>query len=253
MRNHLFAALGVFLLFGTPVHEKTVYTDPGTGFSVVIEDDEDILTDAEEKLLLQEMRPVTEYGNAAFVSTTAYESTGSYARKKYAELFGEASGTLFVVDFGSRNIWIHSNGTVYKTITKAYANTITDNVYLYASRGEYYRCAAEVFRQEYTLLEGGRIARPMKHITNALIALITALLGNFLFLSTTRKQQKPDEETVTPAQAVFVAASGTAVLLKTKKRTKPSESSYSGGSSHGGSSGGGGGGGSSGGGGGHRF
>ena len=54
----------------------------------------------------------------------------------------------------NRNIWIHSNGAINRTINKAYAETITDNVYTYASDADYYICAMKVYEQEYTLLQG---------------------------------------------------------------------------------------------------
>ena len=51
----------------------------------------------------------------------------------YREKYGSESGTIFVIDMDNRNIWIHSNGAINRTINKAYAETITDNVYTYAS------------------------------------------------------------------------------------------------------------------------
>ena len=52
----------------------------------------------------------------------------------------------------------------------------------YASAGDYYQCAASAFDQAATLLKGGHIARPMKYINNALLALILAVLINYLAL-----------------------------------------------------------------------
>lgn len=45
-------------------------------------------------------------------------------------------GTVFAIDMDNRNIWIHSDGAVYQVVTKGYADTVTDNVYRYASRGD---------------------------------------------------------------------------------------------------------------------
>lgn len=84
-----------------------------------------------------------------------------------------------MIDMDNRNIWIHSNGAIYRTITKSYADTITDNVYTYASAQDYYGCASEAYTQMATLLAGRRIAQPMKYISNALLALIIALLINY--------------------------------------------------------------------------
>jgi len=269
MRKNRFLIVLVFLsavLMMRPVTAAgdVLYTNSQTGYQVVMDDGLDLLNDAEEKRLLMEMMPITDYGNVAFVSVNAEVPTGAFARERYNLLFGDSSGTMFVVDLGNRNIWIYSHGDVYKTITKGYANTITDNVYRYGARGEYYDCAANAFRQEYTLLKGGKIARPMKHITNAIFAFIAALLGNFLVLKNSRKKEKAEPQEVFAAGTLSrIKATGEAVMISQKKSRRVESSSYSsgssggsgGGSSH--SSGGGGysGGGShsSGGGGGHRI
>ena len=268
MRKNRFLILFVFLaavLMMRPVRAAgdVLYTNGTTGYQVVIDDGLDLLNDAEEKRLLLEMMPITDYGNVAFVSVNAEAATGAFARERYAELFGEGDGTMFVIDLGNRNIWIYSYGSVYKTITRGYANTITDNVYRDGAAGRYYDCAAAVYRQEYTLLKGGKIARPMKHITNAFFAFIAALLGNFLVLKNSRKKEKADLSDILRATTRSkVKAVGEAVMISQKKSKREYSSSYSSGSSSGrsyssGSSSGGGysGGGShsSGGGGGHRI
>ena len=228
----------------------SLYIDPETGY----DDEQDLLTDAEEAALLEDMRPVTEFGGAAFVSTANYgESTSAYAKQLYRSYFGSDSGTLFLIDMGQRNIWVHSNGAIYRTITKAYATSITDNVYTYASAGDYYTCAAEVFRQEITLLRGGRIARPMKHITNALVSLALGLLINFIALRRRRKIRKADDRDVFKAivSGVSVASAGAVMLSRTRHYV--GSSSSGGGGGFGGGGGGFSGGGGGGGGGGHSF
>ena len=250
---------------GGPYAGGAIYTDPETGYSVFIDDSADLLTDAEEAELFLKMKPITKYGGAAFV--TAFPdrmSAKQFAQQRYLDYFGYESGTIFVVDMAGRELWLHSNGAIYNRITKAYATTITDNVYSYASKGDYYGCAAKVFEQEARLLEGGRIAQPMKVITNILTAVIIGLLANFLLLLYLGRDGRVTGEDIMKAAAVGVtAASAGAVLLNTRKKYVPrtSDSSSSGGhsgghSSHsGGSFGGGfsGGGHSSGGGGGHKF
>lgn len=207
--------------------DDAVYRNPNTGYEIYIIDECDLLNDNQEKQLLNDMKPITDYGNAAFVSVYSDISTITYAQNKYFELFKNESGSLFVIDMNNRNIWIHSDGKVYQTVTKAYANTITDNVYTYASDQKYYECASEVFKQEYTLLEGGRIARPMKHITNAIISLIVGLLANFIFLLISRKKPDSfDKETVTSLKSADLVAAGAATLISSN-RYKRQSSSYS--------------------------
>ena len=223
-------------------------TVPG---EIIIQDGEDLLSAEEEKLLYLKMQPISEYGGVAFASVSQYGDTASYAESLYRQYFGRDSGTLFLIDMGERNIWIFSDGAIYRTVTKAYANTITDNVYRYASRGEYYACAAEVYDEIYTLLKGGRISQPMKLICNIFIACIVAFLGNFILLLIQRSKKK---EPVAAATAAMTTAVGVSVIAKnmvSSHRSRHVESSGGGGG--GGEGGGGGGGGSSGGGGGHSF
>ena len=251
MRRWMMALLGTLCL---SVGMSTAAAAEGS-YRTVMEDSMDLFTDEEEKLLTEQMEQFTQYGNAAVVTVSQNDYTSRYAREKYAELFGAESGLLFVIDMGERMIWIHCNGAVYRTIDKAYANTITDNVYRYATDGDYYRCASEVFSQAMILLEGGRIAQPMKYISNALIALVIALLANFALMSGERRRPAPAED----AAAAMTTVAGITILsrkLVRKRKTAHVEYSGSSGSSGGGGGGGGsssGGGGPSGGGGGHRF
>ena len=228
-------------------------------YKIYLDDMEDLLSDNEEKLLVMKMREILPYGNAGFITVRQYRDTEDYAKDTYKELFGEDSGILFVIDMGERNIWIHSNGSIYKTINKAYAYTITDNVYRYATRGDYYHCAEEAFDQARILLEGGKIAQPMKHISNVLIALVIALLINFWFLIAQRRKKIPEPEKVMKAMSSTI---GLTILSKEMTKSKKSRhiessssSSYSSGGGGGSSGGGwsGGGGSSGGGGGGHKF
>ena len=50
-----------------------IYDNPQTGYSVYINDAYDLLTEEEEANLLDDMIPITEYGNAGFVSCSNTE------------------------------------------------------------------------------------------------------------------------------------------------------------------------------------
>ena len=232
-----------------------VYADGN--YTVVIDDQEDLLSEREEQMLKIKMEEVAKYGNVAFVTVSQYGDTSSYAKQLYRSLFGKSSGFLFLIDMGRRNIWIFSDGAIYRVIDRAYANTITDNIYRYASRGEYYDCAYHAYDQALTLLKGGRIAQPMKYISNFLISCVVALLGNFLFLSMNRTEAFESRADVKPLLTEGPVSFSVLSKKRTKKKvTRHYESSGGGGHSGGGggfSGGGGGGGGSSGGGGGHSF
>lgn len=233
------------------------YRNPLTGYQVWVEDKAELLTEEQLLLLFQIMEPITEYGNAAFVSVRSNShSTEDFARSYFKKRFGTDSGTVFVIDMDHRKIWIHSDGTIYKTITAANANTVTDNVYRYASNGDYYGCAEEAFEEIYKLLKGQRIARPMKYISNLLLALSLSLLANFgLIIGFTRPQKPGNNILLSHIYRKFHYSKLKAVRTYQNKVYDPASSrgGSGGGGSSGGGSGGGGSGGSSGGGGGHSF
>lgn len=238
----------------TKAYAGTAYTNPDTGFYIIMEDDAELLTDAECEELAATMQKITEYGNVAFKTVNTNSSSAeNLARNFYRQKFGSESGTLFLIDMDNRKIWIYSDGVVYQTITTAYANTITDNVYRYASDGDYFGCANEAFQQIFALLQGNRIAQPMKYISNALLAVILALLLNFGLISYYMRITKPrNSEILDSIQKKFEYTKPIASFTHETKVYDP-VSTDSGSSGGGGSSSGGSGGHSSGGGGGHSF
>ena len=254
MRKVLILLLPVLLLFSAgrtalaASAEEAAYTNPDTGYAVFLSDREDLLTPEQEAALLEDMKPVTAYGGAAFVTAKNDNvSSSSYAKTEYQQYFGSGSGSLLLIDVGKRNIWIHSNGAVYRTVTKSYAASITYNAYAYAADGDYYTCAAEVFRQELTLLEGGRIARPMKIVSNVLLAVTLAMMIVYFYISkryeqhtTTRKIKAAVPVSVMSAAAFSSVINNTQKKMIKQVKTDISSSSGSGsGRSGGGFSGGG--------------
>ena len=151
-----------------------VITYSSGSYDLIIDDREDLLTEAEEIKLQDEMTKLLEYGNIAFVSdrnSGGYGNTESIARSYYFDAFGSESGTLFYIDMGTRYIYIHSDGANYNVMK---ANIITDNIYTYATNENYYECASSGFDQIYTLLAGGKISEPLRFICSIILALITS-------------------------------------------------------------------------------
>ena len=222
-----------------------------TNYYVYLDDWADLLSDEEENQLLQVMQPITSYGNVAFVSISDNPeySTERYAKNYYEERFGYSSGTVFIIDMEERYIWIYSDGEIYQRITTSYANTITDNVYSYASKQDYFTCASKAFEQIHTLLEGRHIAQPMKYISNALLSIALALIINYFLAMLLSKSRKASVSQLLNGTFYKTEIQNShAEFIKQTRRHNPVSSSSSGGGS--GRSGGGGGGG---GGGGHRF
>ncbi len=227
----------------------------------IIRDDADLLSDAEEQDLLTVMQEICEYGTPIFWSTTASSDAEQLAENFYHTQIGKTSGTLLAINMNSRVITVFSDGDIYRTVTRSEANTVTDNIYRYASAGNYYQCAQSAFEQIGRLLRGERIARPMKLISSILLAVTLALLIEYLYISKRYEQHDTAGKVKTAVPLSVLSASAfTATILNKQQRltrqTKTDLSSDSGsrsGGHFGGGGGGFGGGGSSGGGGSHRF
>ena len=229
---------------------RDVYQNTATGYVIRIEDYANLLSAEEESELAEDMKPITKYGNAAFVSLQDnYSSTVSYAEDHASEFIG-SNGSMFLIDMDNREIYIYSKGEVWGVVTNSKARSITDNVYQYASTRHYYSCASEAFRQITEVLEGGGIPEPMKMISGILLSLWIGVIINFHYVQKTRIQEEDEN---LPKQIVHGAGAGAGTIKITStdvyKRVLGGGGSGSGGG--GGSSGGGGG--SSGGGGGHSF
>ena len=170
--------------------KNPLFINKETNYSVVMDDRENLLSDEEETNLLSYMTSLTKYGNAAFVSIKCDSMTSSCANSYYHEVFKQNSGTIFMIDMNHRIIYIFSDGANYNMITDNKAEIITDNVYTYASAGDYYSCAQKAFKQIGTVLDGGKILEPMRYITNMFLALFLGFLICFVIVIITSLNKK---------------------------------------------------------------
>ncbi len=235
---------------------EPVWENDDTDYEIYIDDLADLLSSREEKKLLETMKPISEHGHVAFVSidyNPEYD-TEDYVEEYYYDHFRHNSGTVFIIDMDERNIWIYSDGDIYDRVTTAYANTITDNVYTFASDEEYFDCANTAFEQINSLMEGKAIAQPMKYISNALLAIVIALLINYISVLLVSRSKKVSDSQLLDGTFFKVNINNPSInFTHQTKEYSPESSDSSGSSSSGGGGGGGGGGSSSGGGGGHSF
>ena len=262
MRNKIISLLSTMtlaLLLALLFVPATALADED--YRVIIEDEADLFTDAQEADLKKQLEGILPYGSAAIVTNEAYNyDAAELAEERFREFFRDDSATLLLIDMYNRRIQIFSDGAIYRTVTRAKANEITDNIYTYATDGDYYMAAKKTFEQIETVLSGGRITTPMKYATNAAFAVGIVLLINFIIITAQRK--KKNVTTLTNALAyeggrgnISAVQSVNAVMTSQKKSRHIESSGGSSGGGGGGFSGGGGGGGgfSSGGGGGHSF
>ena len=108
------------------------YVNQDTGYEAVIVDDALLLSVSEKSMLLDKMKLITTYGNVMF-NSIYYNSTSteSYIKSLYREKYGSESGTIFVIDMDNRNIWIHSNGAINRTINNNAITTASNALLIY--------------------------------------------------------------------------------------------------------------------------
>ena len=266
MRNHLTSrpalkalvssllALLLFIACFTGLKLTAHAEDNGSGYGVVLEDQADLFSDAEEALLLNELARNSEFGNMAVVTLPVGNSYGgaqNAAERLTWEWFQDVDGATFVIDMETRYLYLYTYGSLMKIISVSDCDSITDNVYRQASRGDYYGCASEVMAQVYKLVTGHQIARPMMIILTVLISLFLGAFIMYLIMKSTMKIPQPSSyELTAAARTNFIGGEVQTVkgLTTTVYSPIPKADFSSGGG--GGSSGGGGGGFSGGGGGG---
>lgn len=239
------------IILYAPIEEpEVVEEETTTKYKSFIIDDADLFSDEQESKILEQMQDLLQYGHIGVITLSENSSsTESYASNYYHSNLGVESGTIIVIDMDNRNVYIFSDGENYKTITSGKAYIITDNIYQYATYEDYYKCVSVALNQIQSLLEGKKIAEPMRHISNFVLALTTAFFINFYIVRKVSKiKQATDKEILKNCDIKFGVGEISAIKVGEHRVYNPPSSS-SGGSS----GGGGGGGGSSGGGGGHSF
>ncbi|MBR4207604.1 MAG: TPM domain-containing protein [Lachnospiraceae bacterium] len=184
------------------------------------------------------MEELCGYGNVLLLTAELKAGeTDSYCDREYVERFGYTEGVVFLIDMGDRMLWFKGMEDTDKVITDSVCNTIMDNVYTYASEGDYVKVSEKAFEQALTVLKGNRIAQPLKYISNFFFAVTIAFIICFQILRKSVKTEETNPLDVFGHIVSSVTAAGIAKkLIDTKKRYIPpsssSSSSSSGGSSY---------------------
>ena len=260
-------ALSVMLIFTIPAKaEAYVWYESDEGYEVLIDDEEDILSDSEEKKLAGIMQELAEYGNVVFYSTSGpgvrdEGDADSDADEYYQYFYGGQNGVIFVIDFDNYfqdrdnelcMLRLNKYGDMDKRISNSQVDSIVDNAYNIVSRHDerdWYGYAEQTFQQLIDFYNTGKIAEPMKWITNVFLAIVLAFMISFAMVSYAIRSKKPkDSEVLSGLFQHFQLLGANMILTNTTKVYDPPSSSGGGG---GGGRGGGGGGGGHGGGG-HR-
>ena len=154
-----------------------LYTNAETGFRVWIMDDEDLLSEQGERNLLEEMIPITEYGDVIFWSTDAPSMNEiEQAKDERYMLCQNESSCILVINTDRRKVTFQSDGAINRVVNASLARSITDNASGQASSGDYYACASEVYSEVLTLLRGGVIAEPMRVVSMIVLGLMLSFV-----------------------------------------------------------------------------
>ena len=215
-------------------------TDSATKYSIVFDDAAGLISSTEETRVRAAMEAASVYGNILFVTVNDnnYTKVEKKAQTYVMETFGDrVSCSIFMIDMANRQLTLQNTGELKQMISSGDSDTIMDNVYRYASYGDYATCAVNAFSQVESLARGAGIARPMKYISNALIAVLGGVMIMYIVLIATRAgKRKKDLNTL----LATVIATGVSTGITSKLvRTLNLSSSSSGGGHGGGFSGGG--------------
>lgn len=119
-------------------------------YSIVVFDEAKLLNEDEISNVVDMMRQVSVYANVGFVSYPAGGSNENSATKAMNwgnNQFGsDAPFVVFIIDMTNRHLDIYASKPLAEVLNSAVLNSITDNTYRYASRGEYSDCIIETFR-----------------------------------------------------------------------------------------------------------
>ncbi len=173
-------------------------------YAPVIHDDAGLLTEAEIRSLREQMTALCEYGTPILWTTDQDGTVSVQASECLTREIGlEGSGILFMININTHYLYLKAGGDIDRVITSSDCLDITDNVYRLAGRGYYAECAASAFGQVLRLMQSERIARPMRIVTSALLALALALLITFIIIYRSRgkralSRSKQEAESVKP-------------------------------------------------------
>ena len=213
--------------------------------NIYITDDAYLMTDEEVQEIeayLETLNPETNYVVATSDNDEYGNDPDSKLEHYYTTLYSNYDdGVAFIIDMENREIYISGYGKYQKSISNADALDITDNIYTYASKGDYCTCIIKAFQQADALTNKGFILRPMRVIVALLLSIVIGFLLTFFIAMEERASAKAAFKD-SSAMVIMAGASivGSAAVYDTKRVRRVSESS-GGGHSGGGFSGGGGG------------
>ena len=175
--------------FGSITENGLTWKNSKTGFRAVIEDELDLLTAAEERKILDNMIPLTEYGSVAFWSTREESAdVQTQAEEKRRALFGEESSCIVVINKAYQQLSIQGHGYFAKVVTSARAGRIAARGSTDLTRGQTYNAVSEAFSQIGTLTGSSKAAAHLRVFCNLFLSLMIGLTLTSVFVLVRKKR-----------------------------------------------------------------
>ena len=175
--------------FGSITENGLTWKNSKTGFRAVIEDELDLLTTSEERKILDNMIPLTEYGSVAFWSTREESAdVQTQAEEKRRALFGEESSCIVVINKAYQQLSIQSRGQLAKVVTSARAGRIAARGSTDLTRGQTYNAVSEAFSQIGTLTGSSKTAAHLRVFCNLFLSLMIGLTLTSVFVLVRKKR-----------------------------------------------------------------
>ena len=175
--------------FGSITENGLTWKNSKTGFRAVIEDELDLLTAAEERKILDEMIPLTEFGSVAFWSTREESAdVQTQAEEKRQALFGEESSCIVVINKAYQQLSIQSRGQLAKVVTSARAGRIAARGSTDLTRGQTFNAVSEAFSQIGTLTGSSKAAAHLRVFCNLFLSLMIGLTLTSVFVLVRKKR-----------------------------------------------------------------
>lgn len=188
MTRKLFSFLLVLALCLALVCPAMAYTSP-------VDDEADLLSAAEEAELAAQLHAIRTAHQVDVMVLTVNSTDGlspdSFINRVFDETFGsDHDGVMLVVDMGSRNFRILSNGLAADAITMDDIDYITELITPYLSEGDYAQAFEEFASQCEYYINGHINGFPFPFGTNLVIALVIGFVVALIATGIMRGQLK---------------------------------------------------------------
>lgn len=232
---YIISTLIFFMIPVNKIFATNTEADTSINNKILIEDEANLLNEKQEENLKTNMIKLTEFGNVIFKTSNSFTNKDplKYIQDYYYSKFRNSAGVAFYIDMNKRKICACATGGLDKVITNGKCDTITDNVYRYASNKDYYQCASEAFNQINKLLNGQKIAESMKYICNAILSLMLASFASFGIFKYLTGIKKAGQKEILKECSVYLEHTPIIInKIGTHRVYSPISDSSSGGSSH---------------------